>query len=203
MGLVTSMSVGLRPLAGFVIAALGACAAAPAVGQTFSLQHPHGYELEVAANGRARPVMLVDTLAGQLAGADVAFLVGGGVIRDHGHLQLLLAVSNPSRQNRAAGYCGSGTEDKLVLLGFDPPASARTLDVLPLQSCLNDFLLDSDQGVDLAQMLGRITDPKSFELAWEEHPKYGSGKKQVEIKNGKFHVSLIQGLPHPTPCLAA
>jgi hypothetical protein len=183
------MSLRLRSLAWFAIATASTCATAAAAGQTFSVRHlREGYQLEVAAKDGPRPVTLGGTLAKEVADADAVFLVGGGAIRNGDHLQLLLAVSSPSRQNRTAGYCGAGTEDKLVLLDFQPPASARPLDMLPLQSCLNDFLLDSDRGADLEQMLGRITDPTSFELAWDEHPKYGSGKKRVEIRNGKFHV---------------
>jgi hypothetical protein len=55
----------------------------------------------------------------------------------------VLLVREPSRQNRAAGYCGAGHEDYLLLVEAKNN-KLKLLDKFLLQSCYKSLLLESD-----------------------------------------------------------
>jgi hypothetical protein len=48
--------------------------------------------------------------------------------------------------------------------------------------------LQTDQGADLDVLFPATMNPAEIVLSWFEHPQYGSGKKSVSVKDGRFVV---------------
>jgi hypothetical protein len=135
---------------------------------------------KVILNGGARAA---------LTGASQLLVVGKQGFTSDGRDYIVLAVARPSTSRSGSGYCGAGTEDKLLLLEW--ARETRTLllrDSLEIQSCLRSIELASDQGSELVKVLGGIDDPASFRLTWLDHPKYGHSSREVIAKRGRLLV---------------
>jgi hypothetical protein len=137
----------------------------------------------------AHAVALEARLKTALAGASELFVVGQRGFAQEGHHYLVLAAAKPSTAHGGSGYCGAGTEDKLLLVEWLPPKQMLQLrDTMEIQSCLKTFELASDQGNELKKVLGGITDPAEIQLTWLNHPQYGDSPKSVKVRNQKFQV---------------
>lgn len=138
---------------------------------------------------KARRVTADVPLKKALTGATDVFVVGQRGFAHDGLDYLILAVAKPSTPRRGFGYCGAGTEDKLLLVQWQRDRQMLQLrDVLEVQSCLKTFELASDQGTDLKKALRGITDPTDLKLTWLNHPTYGNAPKSITVKNNKFWI---------------
>lgn len=138
---------------------------------------------------QAHAVVLDASLKKALAGASELFVVGQRGFAEEGHHYLILAAAKPSTAHGGTGYCGAGTEDKLLLVEWLPPKQTLQLrDTMDIQSCLKTFELASDQGNELKKVLGGITDPTEIQLTWLNHPQYGDTPKSVKVRHQKFQV---------------
>lgn len=117
-------------------------------------------------------------------------VVGGKCFSQQGVRYIMLAIETPSTSNHGSGFCGAGSEDRLMLLKWGENADdVRFSDELKVQSCLDSYELVSVQGTGLKDAINLITDPAAFSLKWLSHPQYGSVDKKVTIQGGKFKVS--------------
>lgn len=136
--------------------------------------------------GKAHAVALAASLQRAVVGATNLVVVGGGDFQQGGRRYLLLGVAVPSNQANGAGFCGAGTEDKLLLAELGTAHRLYLRDKLQIQSCLKSFALSGDQGADLNVVLGSIADPSEFQLTWLMHPKYGDVTKTVRVRDAKL-----------------
>lgn len=136
--------------------------------------------------GKAHAVVLAASLQRAVVGATNLVVVGGGDFQQGGRRYLLLGVAVPSNQANGAGFCGAGTEDKLLLAELGSAHRLYLRDELQIQSCLKSFALSGDQGADLKVVLGSIADPSEFQLTWLMHPKYGDATKTVHVRGAKL-----------------
>lgn len=151
--------------------------------------HSNGRVLGVdICSGRAHTVALAASLQRAVAGATNLIVVGDGEFQQDGRRYLMLGVAVPSKQANGVGFCGAGTEDKLLLVELGKSHRLYLRDGLEIQSCLKSFALSSDQGTDLHVVLGSIADPSEFQLTWLMHPKYGDVSKTVHVRGGKLFI---------------
>lgn len=143
----------------------------------------------VATTPKPHSATLDAALRRALAGATDLFVVGQRGFEHGGHDYLIFATSRPSVPQGGSGYCGAGTEDKLLLAEWQRSQRVlRLRDALEIQSCLKTFELASDQGNELTKVLGDVADPTHLKLTWLNHPEYGSTPRSLVIKNGEFQV---------------
>jgi hypothetical protein len=115
--------------------------------------------------------------------------VGSRAFSINGRTYFVLAVATPSVERPGLGFCGAGTEDKLMLIEWRGKSRKLVLlDQLEIQSCLKSIALKSDSGNDLVALLGKVEDPAQIRLTWLEHPKYHQATKTVLSQVDKFVV---------------
>lgn len=136
--------------------------------------------------GQSHTVALAASLQRAVVGVTKLVVVGGGDFQQDGRRYLTLGVAVPSKQTNGTGFCGAGTEDKLLLVELGKAHRLYLRDELEIQSCLKSFSLSSDQGTDLNVVLGSIADPREFQLTWLMHPKYGDATKTIRVRDAKL-----------------
>ena len=148
-----------------------------------------GVRAAVSSGPEMRQVTMDGLLERTLSGATEVLVVGQRGFPREGHDYIILAIAKPSTEHNGLGYCGAGTEEKLLLIEWQRvQRSLRLSDVLEVQSCLKTFELASDQGHDLKSLLGGFVDPAELTLTWLNHPVYGDVPKSISVKDGRFHV---------------
>lgn len=116
--------------------------------------------------------------------------IGARAFADGDRSYFVLAVATPSVERSGTGFCGAGTEDKLILIEWRGKTRKLVMrDQLEIQSCLKSIALQSDQGSELLRLLGKVDDPAHIRLTWLEHPKYHQTTKTVTSQGGKFVVT--------------
>ena len=107
-----------------------------------------------------------------------------------GRTYAVIGVAVPSVARQGGGFCGSGTEDYLLLLEVKERLRRLELrDRLQVQSCLQSMVLRSDMGSELTHALRDVDDPTAISLAWLQHPRFGAATKTLRIDAGKFVLS--------------
>ena len=202
-----TMSMRKRAVALWAVAALVVCTPS-AFGQlnATKIQLPHDTVLTLEVRGNAlratvtkaaserasvKSTVAIDS-AIRNAVRDASELVGIGAraFPDGDRSYFVLAVATPSAKRSGTGFCGAGTEDKLMLIEWRGKTRKLVMrDQLEIQSCLKSIALQSDQGSDLPTLLGKVDDPAHIHLTWLEHPKYHQTMKTVTSQDGKFVVS--------------
>jgi len=158
-------------------------------GSTIKIDVRHGKVVGEIVATQARPLQIDSKVTRLIVGSEAFFAVGKVAVAADGKTWLLVVTQTPSRENHAAGACGSGTEDALHLMQVD--ASHRKLilrSTIPLQSCLTGLSLNDDSGQPLQQKLESVSDPRKFELQWLNHPKYGNVTRTLTILDGEERV---------------
>jgi hypothetical protein len=116
--------------------------------------------------------------------------VSSRAFADNRRIYFVLAVATSSVERAGTGFCGAGTEDKLVLIEWLGKARKLVLrDQFEIQSCLKSIALQSDQGGDLLTLLGKVSDPAHLRLTWLQHPKFHQSTKTVTSGKGRFVVT--------------
>lgn len=117
--------------------------------------------------------------------------VGEG-FSDSGRTFFVLATSMASKADvsHGAGFCGAGSEQSLWLLELNVRRGVLKLsDALLVQSCMRSLSLVGDSDLKLGEWSGVISDPRSFDLQWLDHPDFGGYRKHILIRGGRW---LIQ-----------
>lgn len=201
------MSMRNRAAALWAVASLVMCTP-PAFGQLSAtkIQLPHDtvLTLEVrgntlratvtkAASARAsvKSTVAVDSaIRNALRDASELIGIGARAFPDGDRSYFVLAVATPSVERSGTGFCGAGTEDRLLLIEWQGKVRKLALrDQFEIQSCLKSIALRSDQGSDLPTLLGKVGGPTHIQLTWVEHPKYHQMTTTVTAQDGKFVVT--------------
>lgn len=123
-------------------------------------------------------------------GATEIIAISARAFQDGNRSYFVLAVATPSVERSGTGFCGAGTEDRLLLIEWQGKVRKLALrDQFEIQSCLKSIALRSDQGSDLPTLLGKVGDPTHIQLTWLEHPKYHQMTTTVTAQDGKFVVT--------------
>lgn len=135
-------------------------------------------------------VRMDPTLLRAVTAADDYFVVGRRAIQEGRRIYLLLVTQTPSRENKSASYCGSGTEDVLRLVEWqERQKRLAERDSLLIQSCVNSLSLNDDTGMSLRKRLESIGEPEKLSLVWLEHPRFGSQPHTIVVHNGKLVIN--------------
>lgn len=201
------MSMRNRSAAWSAVAALVMCVPV-ALGQSRAakLQLPHDTFLTLEVRGKTlratetkatpasasvKSTVAVDSGVLKAArGATEIIAISARAFQDGNRSYFVLAVATPSVERSGTGFCGAGTEDRLLLIEWQGKVRKLALrDQFEIQSCLKSIALRSDQGSDLPTLLGKVGDPTHIQLTWLEHPKYHQMTTTVTAQDGKFVVT--------------
>jgi hypothetical protein len=136
------------------------------------------------------PVVVSNAINKAVRDATEILGVGSRAFASDGRTLFVLAVATPSVHRSGLGFCGAGTEDKLLLIEWRAKQGKLVLlDQLQIQSCLRSIALKSDAGNDLVTLLGGVKDPAQIRLTWLAHPTYQQATKTVTSQLDKFVVA--------------
>lgn len=135
-------------------------------------------------------VAIDSAIRSAVRGASELVGIGARAFPDGDRSYFVLAVATPSVERAGTGFCGAGTEDKLILIEWRGKGQKLVMrDQLEIQSCLKSIALQSDQGSDLLTLLGKVDDPAHIRLTWLDHPKYHQTPKTVTSQDDRFVVT--------------
>jgi hypothetical protein len=143
------------------------------------------------AIGSAKATVAVDSaVLKAVHGATEIIAISARAFPDGNRSYFVLAVATPSVEPSGGGFCGAGTEDRLLLIEWQGKVRKLVLrDQFEIQSCLKSIALRSDRGSDLPTLLGKVGDPTHIQLTWLEHPKYHQVTTTLTAQDGKFVVA--------------
>lgn len=138
-----------------------------------------GQHAELKLNGIA---LSVDRpLAAKLSAADEAVFLPAEIAHDKGSRAKWMILRTSSRSRSDAGFCGSGHEDRLILLQVRNGKIASAGD-FTAQSCLSSISMDVDQLDELTAALHQ--DPKTGDLTFQQSvsSEVNSSRRSVKIQ---------------------
>ncbi len=105
-------------------------------------------------------------------------------VMKHTHgTDLVFLASEPSNPNRRTGYCGAGTEDRVVLLRY-AGGRIRHRDTFLLQSCRQSLLLESGTAQDLLDRVDVDRRTQTIRFRWETE----ATERRLSVRAGRFRL---------------
>lgn len=128
-------------------------------------------------------------LAAKLSAADEAAFLPAEITLDDGGRVKWLVLRTASRSRHGAGFCGSGHEDRLILLQVRNGKVASAGE-FTAQSCLSSISMDIDQLHELTEALHQ--NPKTGDLTFQQSVSsdIGSFRRVVKIMVGGGKVKI-------------
>ena len=128
--------------------------------------------------------------------ADQLRVVGQRAVVVNNRTFIVLAAQTPSTSRQGPGFCGAGSEDRLLLTEWLSDRRQLLLrDALLVQSCLQTLSLWSDAGGDAFAALTSNADPARMQWSWVQHPTYGDRPVSVSIESARFAIKPAQPVP--------
>lgn len=136
-------------------------------------------------DGANRTKKLSKALNNELSSADEAFVLNRDILYIDGYPHFIAIVRTPSTLYNKEGRCGSGHEDRALLIRIEND-NVELKDSILVQSCLKDISIVSDKGDNPRDAISYSSHSKSATFKYMAPPDFKIREKMIVIKNKRL-----------------